>query len=74
MKWNPFPYLRDLIRRPTLEEVILYKLNEARRDKLEAEAGVDFAKSIVDYNAACIKRLEARIAQQTENAKGQSDE
>jgi hypothetical protein len=74
MIWNPLPYLYNLIRRPTLEEVILYKLNEARRDKLEAEAGVDFAKSVVDYNAACIKRLEARISQQTETSKGLGNE
>lgn len=64
MNWNPIPFLHGLMRRPTLEEVIARKLNEARRDKLEAEAAVDYAKSIVDYNAACIKRLEARIAQQ----------
>jgi hypothetical protein len=74
MNWNPIPFLHGLMRRPTLEEVIARKLNEARRDKLEAEAAVDYAKSIVDYNAACIKRLEARIAQQTELAKGLGDE
>ena len=59
-------YLKGLLRRPTIDEIILHKLTEARRDKLEAEAAVDYAKSVVDYNAACIKRLEARIAQQTE--------
>jgi len=59
-------YLKALLRRPTIDEIIAHKLNEARRDKLEAEAAVDYAKSVVDYNAACIKRLEARMAQQTE--------
>lgn len=68
MNWNPLPFLHKLLRRPTLEEVIGRKLNEARLNKLEAENAVDYAKSIVDYNAACIKRLEARIAQQTETA------
>ena len=56
-------YLKSLFRRPTPMEVITRELAVAYLAKLEGESGVDFAKSIVDYNNAKIKRLEAHIAQ-----------
>lgn len=55
-------YLKSWFRRKTPLELVTSELAEARLAKLQGETGVDFAKSIVDYNNAKIKRLEAHIA------------
>jgi hypothetical protein len=55
-------YLKSLFRRPTPMEMITRELAIAHLAKLEGETGMDFAKSVVDYNNAKIKRLEAHIA------------
>jgi hypothetical protein len=55
-------YLKSKFRRKTPMEIISIELAEAHLAKLQGETGVDFAKSIVDYNNAKIKRLEAHIA------------
>ena len=52
----------------TPADLIVMELAEAHLAKLKAETGVDFAKSIVDYNNAKIKRLEARLADYTKTA------
>lgn len=48
-------------RRKTLAEIMAQELAEARRELLAGETAVEFAKSIVSYNHARIKRLEARL-------------
>ena len=58
-------YLKSKFRRKTLAEIVAADLAEAHLAKLQGETGVDFAKSIVDYNNAKIKRLEARLAEYT---------
>ena len=55
-------YLLSWFRRKTPMELVTTELAEARLAKLQGETGVDFAKSIVDYNTAKIKRHEAQIA------------
>ena len=57
--------LRDLLRepfkQPTPLEVIATELAEAHLAKLQAETGVEYAQSIVDYNVNRIERLNARL-------------
>jgi hypothetical protein len=57
--------LRDLLRepfkKPTPLEVIATELAEAHLAKLQAETGVEYAQSIVDYNVNRITRLNARL-------------
>jgi hypothetical protein len=57
--------LRDLLRepfkKPTPLEVIAAELAEAHLAKLQAETGVEYAQSIVDYNLKRIERLNARM-------------
>ena len=57
--------LRDLLRepfkKPTPLEVIATELAEAHLAKLQAETGVEYAQSIVDYNVNRIERLNARL-------------
>ena len=60
-------YLLSWFRRKTPMEIITAELAEAYLAKLQGETGVDFAKSIVDYNNAKIKRLEAHIVNHTKN-------
>ena len=55
-------YLKSWFRRKTPMEVISTELAEAYLAKLQGETGMDYAKSIVDYNNAKIKRLEAHIS------------
>ena len=59
-------YLKERYRQPTALEMITRELALAHLAKLEAETAVDYAKSIVDYNNARIKRLDAHIAQHKE--------
>lgn len=56
-------YLKERFRQPTPLEVITQELAMATLAKLEAETAVDYAKSVVTYNDARIKRLEAHLAQ-----------
>jgi hypothetical protein len=57
--------LRDLLKepfkKPTPLEVIATELAEAHLAKLQAETGVEYAQSIVDYNVNRITRLNARL-------------
>ncbi len=47
--------------KPTPAELAMRELVEARRAKLEAETGRDWATSVVAYNTARIERLEAYL-------------
>lgn len=60
-------YIKSWFRNPTPLELITKELAEAQLAKLQGETGVDFAKSIVDYNNAKIKRLDARLVEYTKD-------
>jgi len=62
-------FLKNRFRALTPLEVVTRELAEASLQKLEAETAVDYAKSVVDYNNARIKPLEAHLAQHTEEKK-----
>jgi hypothetical protein len=61
--------LRELFKEPFKEpfekpsplQVIAEELAEAHLAKLQAETGVEYAQSIVDYNVTRITRLNARL-------------
>jgi hypothetical protein len=59
-------FIRELLRAKTIHEVILKELHEAHLKKLEAESGVEYALSVVQYNQQRIKRLEQRLMEHTE--------
>ena len=56
-------YIKERFRQPTPLEMITKELALANLAKLEAETAVDYAKSVVAYNDARIKRLEAHLIQ-----------
>ena len=56
-------YIKERFRQRTPLEVITQELALAHLAKLEAETAVDYAKSVVAYNDARIKRLEAHLIQ-----------
>ena len=58
-------FIRELLRAKTIHEVIAKELREAHLKKLEAESGVEYAMSIVQYNEKRIKRLEQRLLEHT---------
>jgi hypothetical protein len=53
--------LLKLFAKPTPHELAVRELVEAKRAKLEAETGRDWAASMVAYNEARITRLEASL-------------
>jgi hypothetical protein len=53
--------LREPFKKPTPLEMIAASLSDAHLSKLEAEAGVEYAQSIVVYNIARIERLNKRM-------------
>ena len=59
-------YIKELMRAKTIHEVIAKELKEAHLKKLEAESGVEYAMSVVQYNERRIKRLEQRLLEHTE--------
>ena len=63
MNWKELTvkYLKDLVKPRSIREVILKEIREAQLRKLEAEAGVEYAASVVQYNEKRIKRLEERL-------------
>jgi hypothetical protein len=63
MNWKELTvkYLKDLVKPRTIREVILKEMREAHLRKLEAESGVEYAVSVVQYNEKRIKRLEDRL-------------
>ena len=56
-----FAHFKNLFRQPTALEVVTKELAMANLAKLEAETAADYAKSVVAYNDARIKRLEAHL-------------
>lgn len=68
MNWKELTvkYFKDLIKPRTIREVILKEMREAHLRKLEAESGVEYAVSVVQYNEKRIKRLEDRLLQHEE--------
>jgi uncharacterized protein YutE (UPF0331/DUF86 family) len=58
-------YLKERYRQPTPLEMITTEMALAHLAKLEAETAVDYAESVVAYNDARIKRLEAHLVQHT---------
>jgi len=62
-------YLKERFRQPTPLELVTKELALAHLAKLEGETAVDYAKSIVDYNNARIKRLESHLAQHSKEQK-----
>ena len=53
--------MKEPFKKPTPLELIAKQLATAHLELLEAEQGVDYANSIVEYNRAVIARLNARI-------------
>jgi hypothetical protein len=70
MNWKELTvkYIKDLIKPKSIREVILKEMREAQLRKLEAEAGVEYAMSVVQYNEKRIKRLEERLQHHEEDA------
>jgi hypothetical protein len=58
-------YIKERLRQPTPLEVVTKELAMANLAKLEAETAVDYAKSVVAYNDARIKRLEAHLKEKS---------
>lgn len=58
-------FIRDVLRAKTIREVIAKELREAHLKKLEAESGVEYAMSVVEYNEQRIKRLNKRLTEHT---------
>ena len=63
MNWREDIYksLKNIMRPQTIREIILKEIREAHLRKLEAESGVEYAVSVVQYNEKRIKRLEDRL-------------
>ena len=59
-------FIREITRVRTIREIIAKELREAHIKKLEAEAAVEYAVSIVQYNERRIKRLEQRLTEHTQ--------
>ncbi len=59
-------FIREIMRAKTIHETIAKELREAHLKKLEAESGVEYALSVVQYNEQRIKRLEQRLMEHTE--------
>jgi len=58
-------FIKERLRQPTPLEVVTKELAMANLAKLEAETAVDYAKSVVAYNDARIKRLEAHLKEKS---------
>ena len=54
-------YLKKLFAQPSVLELATQEIAIAEREKMEAETALDYARSIVDYNNARIKRLNNTI-------------
>jgi uncharacterized iron-regulated protein len=71
MNWKEhiLKFLKDIVRPQTIREIILKEIREAKLRKLEAESGVEYAASVVQYNEKRIKRLEERLQHHEEDPK-----
>ena len=59
-------FIRDITRIRTIREIIAKELRESHVKKLEAESGVEYAVSIVQYNEKRIARLQKRLTEHTQ--------
>lgn len=66
LKESTSKFLREITRTKTIREIIAIELREAHKKKLEAESGVEYAVSIVQYNEKRIQRLQKRLTEHTE--------
>jgi len=53
--------MKEPFKKPTPLEMIAAELADAHLEKLNAETAVEYAQSIVDYNATRIARLNSRL-------------
>ena len=53
--------MKEPFKKPTPLELIAQQLSDAHIELLNAEQGVDYAASIVDYNRTVITRLNKRL-------------
>jgi len=53
--------MKEPFKKPSPLEMIAAELSDAHLEKLNAETAVEYAQSIVDYNATRIARLNARL-------------
>ncbi len=60
--------IKKLLQTPTLIELVVRELVEARRSKLEAESAQDYARSVVQYNIDRIERLTNTLDELKEQA------
>lgn len=58
--------IKKTFRKLTPIELAAQELVEAEISKLDAESAAEYAKSVVEYNAARIKRLRAYLQTNTE--------
>jgi len=65
MSWHEatIKFIKEITRPKTISEVIQKELREAQLRKLEAESGVEYAVSVVQYNEKRINRLQERLMQ-----------
>lgn len=52
--------LINLFKTPSADELAVRELEEARRGLLVAQTGLDYARSMVDYETQRVRRLELR--------------
>lgn len=56
-----FQDFMQTFRPPSVEELAVRELQEARRKLLEAQSGREFAEAMCSYHAARIERLEGQV-------------
>ena len=55
-------WLKSLMHTPSADVLALQELEEARRELLSAQTGLEYAKAMVEYNSSRMLRLEQRTA------------
>ncbi len=58
---NIMNFLREMLKRTTPQQAVLFELAEAEHALLRAETGVEYAQALVTYNKQRVKRLRAYI-------------
>ncbi len=53
--------LQKLLEKPSAHELAVREVNEAKRQRLAAQTGRDYAEAMVKYHEARIVRLEAYL-------------
>ena len=60
--------LIELLRKPSAEVLAQRELDEAKRQLLQAQAGMEYASALVQYHQARIGRLERFLGKKREGA------